>query len=145
MQLTLHTDYALRVLIYLKTHEDEIVPVDRIARAYGISQHHLAKVAQQLVRHGWVDSTRGRSGGLALAARAEAVTIGDIVRKMESSRSVVECLGEDSTCPIEPACGLKKAMRCATEAFFETLDQYRLSDIARKPKQIRALLTIAKT
>lgn len=145
MQLTLHTDYALRLLIYLKSHEPGTASVGKIARAYGISQNHLAKVAQQLVQHGWVLSTRGRGGGLSLTAAADTVTIGDVVRALETNRSVVECLGNHSTCPIEPACGLKRAMRQATEAFFATLDQYVLTDLIRSPKRMRTLLTVAET
>ena len=145
MQLTLHTDYALRLLIYLKTHEPETASVGQIARAYGISQNHLAKVAQQLVQHGWVLSTRGRGGGLSLTEEADRVTIGDVVRALEINRSVVECLGEHSTCPIEPACGLKYAMRQATDAFLASLDQYALSDVIRNPKRMQTLLTVAET
>jgi len=145
MQLTLHTDYALRLLIYLKTHEPETASVGQIAEAYRISQNHLAKVAQQLVQHGWVLSTRGRGGGLSLTEAASHVTIGEVVRALEINRSVVECLGDHSTCPIEPACGLKRAMRQATDAFFASLDQYVLSDLIRSPKRMRALLTVAET
>lgn len=145
MQLTLHTDYALRLLIYLKVHEPASTPVGQIARAYGISQNHLAKVAQQLVQHGWVDSTRGRGGGLTLTPAAEQETIGRIVRALETNRRVVECLGDDSTCPIEPVCGLKHAMAQATEAFLTTLDNYRLNDLIRNPKRMRTLLTVSQT
>lgn len=145
MQLTLHTDYALRLLIYLKTHEPETASVGQIAEAYGISQNHLAKVAQQLVQHGWVLSARGRGGGLSLTNEADRVTVGEVVRILETNRSVVECLGEHSTCPIEPACGLKRAMQQATEAFLESLDQYVLGDLIRNPKQMRTLLTVGGT
>lgn len=145
MQLTLHTDYALRLLIYLKTHEPETASIGQIARAYGISQNHLAKVAQQLVQHRWVLSTRGRGGGLSLTETAHRVTIGDVVRALETNRKVVECLGDHSTCPIEPACGLKHAMRQATDAFLASLDQYVLSDLIRSPKRMRTLLTVAET
>ena len=145
MQLTLHTDYALRLVIYLKVHEPQTASVGQVARAYGISQNHLAKVAQQLVQHGWVLSTRGRGGGLSLTEAANRVTIGEVVRALEINRSVVECLGDHSTCPIEPACGLKHAMRQATDAFLASLDQYVLSDVISSPKQMRALLTVAET
>ncbi len=142
MQLTLHTDYALRLLIYLKAHAPDPAPVGRIAEAYGISTHHLAKVAQQLVQHGWVHSTRGRGGGLALTDEAERVSVGEIVRALETNQRMVECMGEDSTCPIEPVCGLKHAISRATEAFFESLDAYQLDDLTRSPRKMRALLTV---
>lgn len=145
MQLTLHTDYALRLLIYLKTCDVGGASVGRIAEAYSISPNHLAKVAQHLVGLGWVDAARGRNGGLHLADAANKVTVGDIVRRMESNQRIVECLGPGSTCPIEPACGLKSAIRKATEAFLNVLDQYHLDDLVRNPRQMRKLLTLSIT
>jgi len=143
MQLTLHTDYALRMLIYLKTMDAEGASVGRIAEAYGISSNHLSKVAQRMAALGWIVAARGRNGGLKLHDAANKLTVGDVVRRMETNRRIVECLGAGSTCPIEPACGLKSAIRKATDAFLGVLDQYRLDDLVRHPRQMRALLTIS--
>ncbi len=129
MQLTSHADYALRVLIYLAVRGEEPVSVDALARAYGISANHLAKVAQHLVRLGWATSVRGRSGGLILNETAWNVPLGVMLRELEPRWDLVECFGQGSLCPIEPSCGLKSVLHEARQAFFAVLDQYTLHDL----------------
>ena len=144
MQLTRYTDYALRVLIYLKAHAPEPASIPQIAEAYGISRHHLAKVTAHLTTAGWVHGARGRGGGLTLTDAALNVTVGDLVRRLEINQSVVECLGEHNTCPITPACGLKHALAGATEAFLAHLDAYTLGDLVRHRKRLQTLLTVSR-
>ena len=127
MQLTTHADYALRMLIYLAVKGDEPISVETMARAYGISSNHLAKVAQHLVRLGWVSSSRGRSGGLILVAAAWEVPLGSMLKQLESRWDLVECLGVGSRCPVEPACGLKAVLLEAQHAFFAVLDPIPLN------------------
>lgn len=141
MQLTTHTDYAMRLLIYLYTHPDTPVSVAQVARAYGISLNHLAKVAQTLTRAGWVVSHRGRHGGMTLDPSAYTVSLGDVFRVTEHNVELVECFGDNNTCPIEPACGLKRVLREASDAFVDVLDQYSLEDMVRRPGKIVTLLT----
>ena len=141
MQLTTHTDYAMRLLIYLHTHPGTPVSVAQVAQAYGISLNHLAKVAQTLTRAGWVVSHRGRHGGMTLDESAYKITLGDVFRVTERNVELVECFGGGSTCPIEPACGLKRVLREASDAFVEVLDQYRLQDMVRRPRKLVSLLS----
>lgn len=140
MQLTAHTDYALRLLIYLAIHgTDTPATVQDAAERYGISSNHIAKIAQRLVQLGYIMSYRGRGGGLELATAPENINIGDIVRETEAF-SLVECFGPDSTCPIEPSCALKHALAEAKDAFLEVLDQYTLADLARPRNRLIKLL-----
>ena len=132
MRLSQHTDYALRLLMYLAVHEQRPATVPEVAAVYGISSNHLAKVAQQLVHHGWVQSIRGRGGGLRLACDPESVGLGDVIRQTERSITLVECMGEDSTCPIEPACDLKGVLGEALEAFLAVVDRYTLADLLQQ-------------
>jgi len=142
MHLTTHTDYALRLLIYLQTLPGEAVSVREIAKAYGISSHHLAKIAQELSGLGWIDSRRGRGGGLTLGAKASRLKLGTIVRALEPD-ALVECHGDHSTCPIEPACKLKGVLYEARTSFYASLDNYTLSDLARQPRKLTRLLVSA--
>ena len=129
MQLTSHTDYALRLLIYLAIYKGGTpATVQDAAARYGISANHLAKIAQRLVQLGYINSHRGRGGGLELACDENDINLGDIVRQTENL-VIVECLGDESTCPIDPVCGLKHVLDKARNAFMDVLDDYTLADL----------------
>lgn len=145
MQLTSHTDFALRALIYLAVREDQPVSVEAMATAYGISANHLAKVAQHLVRVGWAESVRGRGGGLRLSKKAWEVPLGTMLKELERRWDLVECFGQGSRCPVEPACGLKSVLHEAQQAFFNVLDRYTLRDVVADRRQLVTLLSVPGT
>lgn len=128
MQLSLHSDYALRALMTLATM-DSVLSVDEIARRHGISRNHLAKVAQRLQAAGLVQTYRGRSGGMKLARRPEDIVVGDVVRRFERFDGFVACFAGGTGCAINGLCALKPALGGALEAFLAHLDGYRLSDL----------------
>lgn len=138
MKLTRYTDYALRVLIHLAAHENELASIGRIASRYLISQNHLMKVVQDLNRAGFVETIRGRSGGLRLARPAAKINVGELVRHTEGGFDLVECGG----CVIAPACGLPRVLAEATKAFLATLDRYTIADISSRPGDLRALFAL---
>lgn len=131
MRLTVQTDYALRTLMFLAS-QDGSQKIDEIARIYGISKNHLMKVVQRLVANGFVNSQRGRGGGLTLADKPEQINIGTVVRAMESTDEFVECqLGADNHCIVTPVCGLKSMLNGAVESFLVHLDQFTLADVVK--------------
>lgn len=143
MQLTQFTDFALRTLLYLAVHGDRMVPVSEISAAYGISNNHLVKVAHNLARLGFVESARGRGGGLRLARDPADINVGAVVRACEPNFHLVECFDrEHNTCPIVPACGLVQALAQAREAFLAVLDAVPLSDLLREPRKAERLIQI---
>lgn len=143
MQLTAHTDYSLRLLIYLAVIPPGEKPtVQNAATRYHISVNHLAKVAQTLVQLGYVQSLRGRSGGLKLAMPASNILIGRLIRQTENLQ-LLECFGQSSSCPIDPACNLKRALGDAQKAFLEVLDRYSLADLTSNRAKLHALLDVA--
>lgn len=140
MQLDKFTDYALRVLMLLAVHAPARVATSKIAAVYGLSEHHLSKVATHLARDGFVDSERGRNGGLVLARPADQICVGEVVRAMKRSAPLVECFGTDKSCIILPVCGLRACLTQAEDAFFETLDGFTLADVTRSRRSLAALL-----
>lgn len=142
MQLTNYSDYSLRVLIYLAVRETELATIEEIATAYGISKGHLMKVVHQLGLAGYVETVRGRGGGLRLARAPEQIRVGEVVRRTEGKMALVECFDpRESLCRIEPACGLRFVLKEALEAFLRTLDRYTLADlVARRRKPLARLL-----
>jgi Rrf2 family nitric oxide-sensitive transcriptional repressor len=129
MRLSVQTDYALRTLMYLAANDGHH-SITEIARQYGISKNHMMKVAQRLVAEGFVDSVRGRSGGLLLNQPADAINVGKVVRRFEDSGNFVECFDKASnSCVITPVCGLRHILTDSVEAFMRHLDGFTVADL----------------
>lgn len=134
MRLSQFTDYALRVLLYIEAagpHQPGSPPIATgdIAEAYGISKHHLLKVVAALAEHGYIESVRGRSGGIRPLKPASEIRIGELVRALEPM-VIVECHDpETNTCPIAPVCKLAPALWRAAEAFVKELDALTVADM----------------
>jgi Rrf2 family nitric oxide-sensitive transcriptional repressor len=139
MQLTQFSDYTLRLVLYLAVHPDRLVSVDEVSRAYGVSPHHMVKVVQRLTANDIVATVRGRNGGLRLNVEPAAINVGRLVRMTEPHLNLVECFdSETNTCPIDPACGLKRVLQRAQDAFLGVLDGYTIADfLERGPSLIR--------
>jgi len=143
MQLTLYTDYSLRVLIYLGIRPNHQATITEIAQSYKVSRNHLVKVVHNLGNMGYITTTRGRGGGLLLALPAEKINIGEVVRKTEPNFDLVECFDEETnSCPISPACALIRALKMARKAFLEVLDQYTLADVVANRSELGLYLKI---
>ncbi len=126
MQLTQQTDFALRLLIVLARRADEPLSIAAFADDQGLSYNHMAKVGQALVRAGYVESVRGRAGGVRLARPAEAIRIGDVVRDLEPRLTAADC----GACRLSRSCGLNGLLGEAMGAFLATLDARTLADMA---------------
>jgi Rrf2 family nitric oxide-sensitive transcriptional repressor len=143
MQLTQYTDFALRTLLALGLNPGEKLTVTEISAAYGISRHHLVKVVARLAELGFIETLRGKGGGMRLAKSTADIRIGEVVRAMEAELGVVECLKADGgSCVIAPACRLKTLLRGATQQFLSSLDEHTLEDVLRQRAPLSRLLGI---
>ena len=138
MRLTRHTDYALRALIYLGLQPDTLGSIGEIAARYGISESHLMKVVQKLGKAGYLETLRGRGGGVRLGRSADAIRVGDVVRLTEEDFDIAEC----GSCVLRGECGLTSIFGQATTAFLSVLDQFTLADLLRSGDPLRALLRL---
>ncbi len=130
MRLTRHTDYAMRVLLYLGARPDRLCTIPEMARTYGISQNHLMKVVHQLGKTGYVTSVRGRHGGIRLARAASAINVGAVMRNSETQAGAEGLVLLDCPqCLIAPACGLTSVVDEALTAFFAVLERHTLADL----------------
>ena len=141
MKLTLLSDYSLRVLMHLAVNKDALVRISDIAARYDISKNHLMKVAHQLGQEEFIETVRGRSGGLRLARPAAEINLGLVIRHMEQSSVLVECFpGGKGGCLITKECRLKSILAGAQTAFFEHLDGYTLADLVGENNPLEQLL-----
>ncbi|MDW9238903.1 rrf2 family protein [Burkholderia thailandensis] len=118
--------------------------IQEISDAYGISKNHLMKVVQQLGELGWIETVRGRNGGLRLNAQSVTLTVGQVVRKTENDFALVGCFTGESeahrNCVIQSACRLKGVFAAAREAFFAELDKHTIGELAQPASQLSMLL-----
>lgn len=145
MQLTMHTDYALRVLLYLAHFPEKRINTEEISQAYGISKNHLVRVVHTLAEHDFIKVNVGRSGGIELIREAKDIRIGAVVRATEASFRLVECHDhQNNTCPIVPVCGLKTVLSSALDVFLAELDRHTLADMvkSRSRTQFQQLLSV---
>lgn len=143
MRLTLQTDYALRVLMYAGIKGDELATIPEIVACFDISRGHVMKVVHRLGRLGYLETIRGRAGGIRLARNPAEITVGAVIRDMEQQLGVLGCLQESSGyCRIEKRCVLKSALRDATNAFLATLDRYTLAELVKPRQPLERLIAI---
>jgi Rrf2 family nitric oxide-sensitive transcriptional repressor len=142
MRLTVYTDYALRVLMYLAVRPDPRPTIGEIATAHGVSRNHLMKVVYELGRAGFIETARGNRGGLRLKRPAAEIGLGEIIRQTEPDLDLVPCFAQDgaSCCVVTPACRLRGALHRARAAFLDTLDQYTLADLVQNRDALLPLL-----
>lgn len=140
MRLTLQTDFALRVLIQLGLDECRLTTISDIARSFGVSKNHLMKIVNELGRKGYLETVRGRNGGIRLKRRPRDINIGEVVRDTEDELDILGCLRETGYCRIEQVCVLRSVVRDATKAFLAVFDGYTLADLLEPRQALAALL-----
>ncbi len=141
MRLTTFSDYSFRVLIYLGNEAEGLATIGQIASAYRISPNHLMKVVHLLAGEGYIETVRGKGGGMRLARPPKAIRVGDVLRATEDGFDIVECLQPGKAdCRIAPACLLRGALAEARDAFLAVLDRYTLADLLLPSPRLAQLL-----
>lgn len=136
MRLTRYTDYSLRVLIHLALHDERLCSIGEIARAYDVSHNHLMKVVNALARDGFVETVRGRAGGMRLARSADKISVGEVVRRTEEGFDLAECSG----CSLSPACGLTNVLAKGVQAMMAVFDAFTIADLLTDRIAMRRLM-----
>ena len=129
MRLTLMTDYALRLLMYVAQQPDRLCTIAEIAAVHGISEAHLMKVTHQLALQGWVHTLRGKGGGMRLACAPREINLGAVMRGVEPDFHLVECFATGSSCTLTGNCRLARVLDGALQGFMTHLDRHTLADL----------------
>jgi len=141
MKLTAFTDYSLRVLMYLAAAPAGRATIAEISEAFDISEHHLTKVVHFLGKKGWITTSRGRRGGMALARRPDDIVVGRVLRDTEGNAVPAACFDPAQTrCSIVSCCQLQSVLAEAVESFYAVLDRFTLADITRNKRVIASVL-----
>lgn len=143
MQLTRFSDYTLRVLIAVGLSDEQGTTIGEIADQYRISRNHLMKVVHHLSHAGYLQTTRGKGGGLRLAKPADEIRLGDVLRYTEGVFALVPCFDAavEPRCAIEPACVLKRVLGAGLAAFLDVLDRHTVADLLEPRQRLKRLLS----
>lgn len=144
MRLTMHTDFALRVLIQVGLNDGALTQIKDVAKSFGISKNHLMKVVHDLSQKGYLHTMRGRNGGMRLGCKPRDINIGQVVRDTEDELDVLGCFEHPGICQIGQVCVLRGAVHDATRAFLKVLDGYTLEDLMKPRKALSLLLLSPK-
>ena len=136
MRLSEYTDYTLRVLMYCAAHRDRLVTIGELAEHHGLSKNHLMKVVNALAHDGFIETVRGRAGGMRLARPADEITVGEVVRRTEEGFQLADCSG----CALSPACGLTGVLAQGMQAMMAVFDTYRISDLLSDREAMKRLI-----
>ncbi len=135
MRLTRFADYSLRVLMHLAITPDRLCTVKEVAQNYQISQNHLVKIVNNLSHLGYIESRKGKGGGIRLLKEADSINLCDLIVNLEPNLNLVECFDDrTNTCNIAGACGLKNILHESMKSFTDTLGNYTLADTVCKLK-----------
>lgn len=128
MQLTKHTDYAFRILIYLASlAKDEQTTIQKLTDSLDISKSHAMKIVNKLVQHGWLKATRGKNGGVQLGVPPSKISLRNVVELMEKTLDPVNC--DSPICTLRSACQLKGILCQAQEQYLAHLAKHSLKDL----------------
>jgi Rrf2 family nitric oxide-sensitive transcriptional repressor len=144
VRLSSFSDYSLRVLMYLGVHAERLATIGEIADAYGISANHLTKVVNHLGRLAYIETVRGKGGGIRLARPAAGIRLGELIRQTENDWALVECFASDGHCRIMPACRLPAILDEALAAMLAVLDRYTLADLLHHPAELGRMIPLAE-
>lgn len=130
MQMTMYTDYSLRVLMYLAERPNKHTTVNDVVQFYEVSHNHMMKVVQNLSVCGYVNTTRGRKGGISLAKKPQNINIGAVIKRTEKTMDIVECFDPQSNdCVIRSTCKLQGILRNAKSSFMAVLNDFTVADL----------------
>ena len=145
MRITTRTNLAIRILMFCAVNEGRTVRTAEIAERCNASVNHLLQVVSLLQEHGFVETIRGRTGGIRLAHPIHQVSIGRAFRVFEDNSRFAECFDPaTNTCPLSATCRLRSYLTRAVEAFFHELDMVTLADLVKGNCGLNSLLDLSE-
>lgn len=123
MRINAFSDVCLRVVMLLAAeHEGTLLTSRVISEGVGTPYNHVSKAIIRLRELGIVEVLRGRAGGVRLSPEGRRVTVGWLLRVLDTRTDLAACETPNGPCPLLAGCGLRGALRRAREAFYAELD-----------------------
>ena len=123
-------EYAIRAFVYLaEVPEDEYAMVKNIAADSDIPAHFLAKILQQLARKGFLQSSKGPTGGFRLNRSAEDISLLQLVDSTDGLSGYERCLCGLAECGDDKACGMHDSWVRLRSSIMEYLGETSIADV----------------
>ena len=137
MKLSTRSKYGISAMLALALNEDERpMPINQIAERQGIPEPYLEQLAGSLKRSGLVISTRGAMGGYTLGRPAESISIGDVIRALEGSLSLMACVEDDDVCQHTGNCSTHMLYARITGGINGVFDSITLADLVSDQRSV---------
>ena len=127
MNISVKGEYALQAIFDLAAQKPgSPIKISDIAKRQNIPQKFLELILSSLKQGGFVISRRGAEGGYLLARSADAITIGQVVRFVEGSRTTRSGVRQTADGPFSPL------WRSVDSAVSAVVDHTSFSDLVRQ-------------
>ena len=135
MQLSVTTDYAIRVTLYL-LKKREIVRSCELSEELKIPRNYILKVTKKLEEVGIVKCYLGKKGGIEIVKIAQEITLWDVIEATESTTKINRCLGKGGYCNRDgrSSCPVRKVYSVLQEAMEERLITIKMKDLMNDKK-----------
>lgn len=124
MRLSRQSDIAIGILTACARAPGRTIRTVEAAERADASKDSAAQIILLLAREGFLTTTRGRQGGIALAVPAREILLGDVLRRIQPD--LVQ-----NACPENGGgSALNQIVGAAEATFFAFLDRFSLADLA---------------
>jgi len=135
MKLSTRGRYGARLMLDLALHYGEgPVLLKDIANRQGISEKYLWQLINPLKTMGLIGSTRGAHGGYVLARPPEEITLKEIVRVLEGSLCLVDCVENPGVCDRSQTCTSRDIWTEASNQISQILESMTLDKMVAKQR-----------
>ena len=130
---------GLHAMVFIANTPDRLVQIKEIAGIFKISEAHLAKVLNRLVKSGLIEATRGPSGGYKLKKPANEISVKDVYSAIEGEQEKNKCMFGINICDGR-GCALGEFFTKVTYMVDEQLSSTKLSETVFKPEFYNKLI-----
>ena len=132
MNFSKTASYALNILSYMATHEESNMSAAYLHEKLSIPYPYLRQILTNLSKSGFIQSTRGRSGGYEFSKGKEEISLADIVDVTDGLESFNTCILGFKACPFNVECSMHPVWERTRISILKVLKETSLADLARR-------------
>lgn len=146
MKFSSQEEYGLRLLLRIgKSDSEKGMTIPELSEVEGLSEANVAKILRTLRLAGFVESSRGQTGGYKLTRAAKEILIGDILTSLggklyESSFCDLHA-GVENICTHSIDCSIRSLWKTVQTMLDGLLSKITLQDLLGNEQQVELFVT----